>query len=89
VAHWIDRRWKADPSRDLFTVSFSGYRAEMLDAEISGIYRRARTGKIRHVASTDDTHEPPARPEVECRTDGETKDEWTARVAAAVERSLS
>ncbi|MGJ5820361.1 adenylyl-sulfate kinase [Paludibaculum fermentans] len=37
--------------------------------DVKGLYRRARTGELKGMTGIDDPYEPPADPEVECRTD--------------------
>ena len=53
-----------------------------------GIYRQARTGKIRGFTGIDDPYEPPLAPEVECRTDRESVDESVERVLRALSGRL-
>ncbi len=57
--------------------------------DVKGLYRRARTGELHHFTGVDDPYEPPAAPEVECRTDLETLAESTAKVLDAVDRWLA
>ena len=56
--------------------------------DVKGLYRRARCGEIRNVTGMDDPYEPPAAPEVECRTDLEHLAESTEKVLRAVEHWL-
>jgi bifunctional enzyme CysN/CysC len=37
--------------------------------DVKGLYRKARSGEIRHFTGIDDPYEPPLNPDVECRTD--------------------
>lgn len=37
--------------------------------DVKGLYRRARSGEVRHFTGIDDPYEPPLNPDVECRTD--------------------
>ncbi len=57
--------------------------------DVKGIYRRARAGEIHNVTGVDDPYEPPASPEVECRTDREQLAESVAKVLKAVENRLT
>lgn len=45
-----------------------------------GLYRRALAGEIPHFTGISDPYEPPARPDLVCRTDRETAPESAARV---------
>src|SRR5216684_1447997 len=40
--------------------------------DLKGVYRRARAGELGNVTGVNDPYEPPAAPDVECRTDRET-----------------
>jgi bifunctional enzyme CysN/CysC len=57
--------------------------------DLKGIYRRCRAGEITGVTGLDDPYEPPANPEVECRTDQETLAESVERVIQAVEARMA
>ncbi len=57
--------------------------------DIKGIYRRARSGELRHVTGIDDPYEHPLEPDVECRTDRETLEECVAKVLEAVETRIA
>jgi adenylyl-sulfate kinase len=53
--------------------------------DMHGIYRRARTGELSHVAGIDDPYEAPLAPEVECCTDQETPTESKRKILQAIE----
>lgn len=48
--------------------------------DVKGLYKRARSGEIQGFTGIDDPYEPPANPEVECRTDLETLEESVDKV---------
>jgi adenylylsulfate kinase len=48
--------------------------------DVKGLYQRARSGEIKGFTGIDDPYEPPANPEVECRTDLEELEESVAKV---------
>lgn len=48
--------------------------------DVKGLYKKARSGEIKHFTGIDDPYEPPLYPEVECRTDLENLDESLAKV---------
>lgn len=48
--------------------------------DVKGLYKRARAGEIKSFTGIDDPYEPPANPEVECRTDKEELSESVAKV---------
>jgi adenylylsulfate kinase len=50
------------------------------ERDVKGLYKRARSGEIKGFTGIDDPYEPPANPEVECRTDLETLEESVAKV---------
>lgn len=50
------------------------------DRDVKGLYQRARAGEIKGFTGIDDPYEPPANPEVECRTDLEELPESVAKV---------
>ena len=52
--------------------------------DVKGLYRRYRNGEIKGLTGVDDVYEPPASPEVECRTDIDTVEESADRILAAV-----
>ena len=39
------------------------------ERDVKGLYKKARAGEIKQFTGIDDPYEPPANPEVECRTD--------------------
>lgn len=53
--------------------------------DVKGLYKRARAGEIKQFTGIDDPYEPPANPEIECRTDLETLDESVAKVLSKLE----
>lgn len=50
------------------------------DRDVKGLYKKARSGEIKTFTGISDPYEPPANPEVECRTDLEELDESVAKV---------
>ncbi|MCU0518894.1 MAG: adenylyl-sulfate kinase [Oscillatoria sp. Prado101] len=48
--------------------------------DVKGLYKKARTGEIKHFTGIDDPYEPPLTPDVECHTDVESEDESLAKV---------
>lgn len=65
-----------------------GYREVFVNAPLAvceerdpkGLYRKARTGDIKHFTGLDDPFDPPLRPALECRTDRESVDFSAAKV---------
>lgn len=55
------------------------------DRDVKGLYQRARAGEIKGFTGIDDPYEPPANPEVECRTDLEELDESVGKVVAKLQ----
>ncbi len=55
------------------------------DRDVKGLYKRARSGEIKQFTGIDDPYEPPANPEIECRTDLEELDESVAKVLNKLE----
>jgi bifunctional enzyme CysN/CysC len=53
-----------------------------------GFYKSARTGTLRGFTGIDDPYEPPLAPEVECRTDIETKMESVDKVVSAILKTI-
>ena len=53
--------------------------------DVKGLYRKARAGEIKGFTGIDDPYEPPALPEVECRTDVEPVEQCVAKVLRALE----
>lgn len=56
------------------------------DRDVKGLYKKARAGEIKNFTGISDPYEPPANPEVECRTDLETLEESVAKVLSTLER---
>lgn len=56
------------------------------ERDVKGLYKKARAGEIKQFTGIDDPYEPPANPEVECRTDQETLEQSVQKVFAALER---
>ncbi len=50
------------------------------ERDVKGLYKKARTGEIKNFTGVSDPYEPPTNPEVECRTDLETRDESVDKV---------
>lgn len=48
--------------------------------DVKGLYKRARSGEIKHFTGIDDPYEPPLNPDVECRTDQEDELESVTKV---------
>jgi adenylylsulfate kinase len=48
--------------------------------DVKGLYRRARSGEIKHFTGIDDVYEPPLSPEIVCDTDRESIEESVAKV---------
>ncbi|OKH32864.1 adenylyl-sulfate kinase [[Phormidium ambiguum] IAM M-71] len=48
--------------------------------DVKGLYKKARSGEIKHFTGIDDPYEIPTNPEVECHTDIETEAESIAKV---------
>ena len=45
---------------------------QLINRDVKGHYQKALAGEIKNFTGVDDPFEPPARPEVHCRTDRET-----------------
>lgn len=56
------------------------------ERDVKGLYKKARSGEIKNFTGVSDPYEPPANPEVECRTDLETLDESVAKVLSTLEK---
>jgi adenylylsulfate kinase len=56
------------------------------DRDVKGLYKKARAGEIKNFTGISDPYEPPANPEVECRTDLETLEESVAKVLSTLEQ---
>jgi adenylylsulfate kinase len=50
--------------------------------DVKGLYKKARTGEIKHFTGIDDPYEPPVCPEVECNTERESVAESATKVLA-------
>lgn len=55
------------------------------ERDVKGLYKRARAGEIQGFTGIDDPYEPPANPEVECRTDLEELSESVGKVLQKLE----
>lgn len=55
------------------------------DRDVKGLYKRARAGEIKKFTGITDPYEPPANPEVECRTDLEELSESVDKVLSKLE----
>lgn len=53
--------------------------------DVKGLYKRARSGEIKHFTGIDDPYEPPLNPDVECRTDQEDELESVAKVLSQLQ----
>ena len=58
--------------------------ATVVERDVKGLYRRARTGEIAHFTGISDSYEPPTAPAVEVRTDLEPPLESEGRILAAL-----
>ncbi len=56
------------------------------DRDVKGLYKKARSGEIKMFTGISDPYEPPAKPEIECRTDLEELDESVNKVLAGLEK---
>lgn len=50
--------------------------------DVKGLYRKARSGEIKHFTGIDDPYENPLHPDLECRTDLESIEESVSKVLA-------
>ena len=57
--------------------------------DTKGLYKKARSGQLKHFTGIDDPYEPPLCPDVECRTDIETIAESTTKVLTKLQEFLS
>lgn len=57
----------------------------LIERDVKGLYKKALAGEIKNFTGVDDPYEPPAAPEVICRTDRETPEESAAKVIAKLE----
>ena len=48
--------------------------------DVKGLYKKARSGEIKHFTGIDDPYEAPSEPDVECLTNRETETESVAKV---------
>ncbi|MEM9275824.1 MAG: adenylyl-sulfate kinase [Cyanobacteria bacterium P01_F01_bin.143] len=48
--------------------------------DVKGLYKKVRAGEIGQFTGISDPYEPPANPEIECRTDLEELDESVAKI---------
>lgn len=53
--------------------------------DVKGLYKRARSGEIKHFTGINDPYEPPLNPDVECRTDQEDESESVAKVLSQLQ----
>jgi adenylylsulfate kinase len=56
----------------------------VIERDVKGLYERARKGEIPSFTGISDPYEPPSAPEVEVRTDRETRDACEARIIQAL-----
>jgi adenylylsulfate kinase len=56
------------------------------ERDVKGLYKKARSGEIKQFTGISDPYEPPLNPEVECRTDLETREESVDKVLAALKQ---
>ncbi|WP_072622402.1 adenylyl-sulfate kinase [Spirulina major] len=54
------------------------------ERDVKGLYKRARSGEIKQFTGISDPYEPPANPEIECRTDLEDLEESVEKVLSAL-----
>ncbi|CAN5723191.1 hypothetical protein BH18ACT15_BH18ACT15_13920 [soil metagenome] len=50
------------------------------ERDVKGLYAKARAGEIKGFTGVDDPYEPPAGPEVVCKTDQESVEESAQKV---------
>jgi adenylyl-sulfate kinase len=61
----------------------------VIERDVKGLYQRARAGEIPSFTGISDPYEPPTAPEVEVRTDRESRADCEARIIEALaERGL-
>jgi adenylyl-sulfate kinase len=58
--------------------------ATVIERDVKGLYRRAQAGEIERFTGISDPYEPPASPDVEVRTDLETRADCEARILKAL-----
>jgi adenylylsulfate kinase len=56
----------------------------VIERDVKGLYRRAQAGEIPSFTGISDPYEPPPSPDVEVRTDRESRAECEARIVAAL-----
>jgi adenylylsulfate kinase len=62
----------------------------VIERDVKGLYRRAQAGEIASFTGISDPYEPPAAPDVEVRTDRETRADCETRILhALVDRGLA
>ena len=54
--------------------------------DVKGLYKKARAGEIKNFTGISDPYEPPTNPEIECRTDIESKNESLFKILRELER---
>lgn len=54
--------------------------------DVKGLYRKVRSGEIKNFTGINDPYEPPLNPEVECRTDLETREESVSKVMTKLKK---
>ncbi|MDB9493116.1 adenylyl-sulfate kinase [Spirulina major CS-329] len=54
------------------------------ERDVKGLYKRARSGEIKQFTGISDPYEPPANPEIECRTDLEDLEESVETVLSVL-----
>jgi adenylylsulfate kinase len=58
--------------------------ATVIERDVKGLYRRAQAGEIASFTGVSDPYEPPPSPDVEVRTDRESRDDCEARIIDAL-----
>ncbi len=53
--------------------------------DVKGLYRKARSGELHGMTGIDDPYEPPATPDIECRTDRESLGESVEKVMRCIQ----
>jgi adenylyl-sulfate kinase len=56
----------------------------VMERDVKGLYERARAGEIAQFTGISDPYEPPAAPDVEVRTDRESRADCEARILAVL-----
>ena len=57
--------------------------------DVKGLYKKARAGLLKGFTGIDDPYEPPLNPEIECRTDLESVEDCTRRIADCIVSRLA